>query len=147
MTKNIPILSTISTLLLRLLVVAPPRSAAGLDVDVLTCLDLRNVNAALVQYHVTARVASNLVCEEWTTIVVHEDEERQLRIESLLPADQEELPLLTPESVRFDVGRGAAVTFAADVRIMGSAYGQMQGGVQVRFDSSNLQERFMLRKI
>lgn len=146
-TKNIPFLPTTSTLVLGLLLVAPPRST-GLDVDVLTCADLHKVNAALVEDHVTARMASHLVCEEWTTIVVHEDEERQLRIEPLLPADQDEAPLLTLESVPFDVGPGAAVTFAADVRIVRSAYRRKQGGfVQVRFDSSKLRERVRMLQI
>ncbi|CAM9892933.1 unnamed protein product, partial [Ectocarpus sp. 12 AP-2014] len=39
------------------------------------------------------------------------------------------LPLPTLESVRFDVGRGAAVAFAANMRMIRS-YGHMQGSVR-----------------
>lgn len=104
-----------------LLAVLPRSSVSGLDMDVLTCADVKNVTAALVQDHITARFA-NIRCEEWKTVVAHEmDEERELRIESL-PDEEGQQQHLYLESVRFDIGRGVAVTFATDVHLSRSAY-------------------------
>lgn len=116
--------------LLGLLAVVSRSSVSGLDVDILTCADVQNINAALVQDHITARFA-DLWCEEWQTVVVHEmDEERELRIESL-PDKEGQQQELTLKSVRFDIGRGVAVTFASDVHISRSAYHPQVGQVVV----------------
>lgn len=107
--------------LLGLLAVLSRSSVSGLDIDVLTCADIQNVTAALVEDHVTARFA-DLQCEEWQTVVAHEmDEERELRIESL-PDEQGQQQHLHLKSVRFDIGRGVVVTFASDVHISRSAH-------------------------
>lgn len=109
--------------LLGLLVLMLSQSVvSGLDIDVLTCADVQKVTAGLAQDHITARFA-DLRCEEWkTAVVAHEmDEERELRIESL-PDEEGQQQHLNLESVRFDIGRGVAVTFATDVHISRSAY-------------------------
>lgn len=112
-----------------LLTAAPPGSVSGLDVDVWTCADIHKVNRALLQDHVTARFR-NLTCTDSTTVVAYEaDEERELRIEALLaPGDLEEgqLPPLFLDGIRFDVGQGAGVIFAADVFIFRSASNAVQ---------------------
>lgn len=107
-------------------------SVSGLDLDILTCADVQSINTALVQDHVTARFA-DLRCEEWQTVVAHEmDEERELRIESL-PDDEGQQQHLYLKSVRFDIGRGMAVTFATDVHISRSAYHPQVGSVTYRY--------------
>lgn len=114
-------MSLLCKLLGLLAAVSRSSSVSGLDIDVLTCADVQSVTAALVHDHITARFA-NLWCEDWQTIVAHEmDEERELRIESL-PDEKEQGQHLYLKSVRFDIGRGVAVTFASDVRISRSAH-------------------------
>lgn len=107
--------------LLGLLAVLSRSSVSGLEIDVLTCADVQNITAALVEDHITARFA-DLQCDEWQTVVAHEmDEERELRIERLPDEDAQQQHLYL-KSVRFDIGRGMAVTFASDVHISRSAH-------------------------
>eukprot|EP00903_Cladosiphon_okamuranus_P006667 g6509.t1 len=125
--------------LLGLLAVVSRSSVSGLDIDIFTCTDVQNVTAALVKDHVTARFA-DLWCEEWQTVVAHEmDEERELRIESL-PDDEGQQQELTLKGVRFDIGRGVAVTFASDVHISRSSYHPQDtdGGALNVHDSSSV---------
>lgn len=105
-----------------LLGAGPPCSVGRIDVDVWNCADIATVNHALVQDHVTARF-QNLTCPDWTTVVVHDaDDKRELRIEALPAPDnvEEEQSPLFLDSVRFDAGRGATIVFAVDVSIFHS---------------------------
>lgn len=122
--------STFKLMLGLLLTIAPLAHVWGLNMDVLTCADIQEVNAALYQDHVVARFA-DLSCDDWVTVVVHEvDEERQLRIESLHAGGGQ----LQLANVRFDVGHDVEVTFATDVRITRSAHHPFHASyVQVRW--------------
>eukprot|EP00752_Nemacystus_decipiens_P009440 g8439.t1 len=67
------------------------------------------------------------------------DEERELRIESL-PDDKGQQQQLNLKSVRFDIGRGVAVTFASDVHISRSTWHPQDtdGGALNVHDSSSV---------